>query len=113
MTTPIRLANALPCPFCGSTYILSGYKFAAICNDCGATGPDKEHAPRALKAWNKRAPVVAEQGIVRTNYEMLPQDRWTKAEWEQALARQQTQASLALQKFDAAVGKAVSGVVEK
>ena len=51
-----RLEGALPCPFCGSTRILRGYKYAAICLDCGATGPDKEKATDALKAWNCRQP---------------------------------------------------------
>lgn len=48
------LKGALPCPFCGSDRILEGYKYSAICVDCGATGPDKARAKDALKAWNTR-----------------------------------------------------------
>lgn len=52
-----RMVGAIPCPFCGGTRILAGYKYCAICVDCGATGPDKEHSGDALKAWNTRKSV--------------------------------------------------------
>lgn len=50
-----------PCPFCGSSRTLEGYKYARICVDCGATGPDKEKSGDALKAWNKRAAITASE----------------------------------------------------
>lgn len=49
------LDGALPCPFCGSTRILEGMKYCAICTDCGATGPEHETARKAVKLWNQRA----------------------------------------------------------
>ena len=60
--------TVIPCPFCGGKvirYFVSEYKWgAAICNNCGATGPDvrtnydtSDDAPwhkEALNAWNTR-----------------------------------------------------------
>ena len=59
MSESVRLENPTPCPFCGSTWILIGYKYAAICNDCGATGPDSTKQGGAIRQatnlWNLRA----------------------------------------------------------
>lgn len=59
--------GAKPCPFCGSERLLKGQKYCVICVDCGATGPELERFPHALKAWNMRAetPSYTETGRIR------------------------------------------------
>jgi transcription elongation factor Elf1 len=53
----IRLPNALPCPFCGSTRIVKGERYYAMCVDCGATGPERNADATRGKFtadWNSR-----------------------------------------------------------
>lgn len=59
-----RLKDALPCPFCGSSRILIGMKWSAICVDCGATGPDKDKESKAGQAWNKRSQHETQQSQI-------------------------------------------------
>lgn len=48
----------LPCPFCGSSRIVKGARFYAMCVDCGATGPERNADATEKKFmgdWNTRA----------------------------------------------------------
>lgn len=60
---PIHLTDCLPCPFCGSSRIVKGERYFALCVDCGATGPertgDKGGVNLAKKDWNSRVPEPA------------------------------------------------------
>ncbi len=54
---PIHLRDALPCPFCGSTRIVKGARFFAICVHCGATGPERNADAtqgKYTRDWNTR-----------------------------------------------------------
>lgn len=54
---PVHLPDALPCPFCGSTRIVKGERYFAMCVDCGATGPERnaDASQRKYTAdWNSR-----------------------------------------------------------
>ncbi len=51
------LPSALPCPFCGSSRIVKGERYFAMCVDCGATGPERnsDASQRKFTAdWNTR-----------------------------------------------------------
>ena len=53
----VHLPDALPCPFCGSTRIVKGERFYAMCVECGATGPERNSDATARKFtgdWNTR-----------------------------------------------------------
>lgn len=45
-----------PCPFCGSTRIVKGERYFAMCVDCGATGPERisSNHSKTFKDWNTR-----------------------------------------------------------
>lgn len=52
-----RLLDAKPCPFCGSTRIMKGERYFAMCVDCGATGPERNGDATVRKFtgdWNAR-----------------------------------------------------------
>lgn len=52
-----RLLGAKPCPFCGSTRIVKGERYFAMCVDCGATGPERNADATERKFvgdWNTR-----------------------------------------------------------
>ena len=54
---PVALENAKPCPFCGSTRIVKGERYFAMCVDCGATGPERNADATQKKFvgdWNTR-----------------------------------------------------------
>lgn len=77
--------DAQPCPFCGSTWILHGHRYSAICVDCGATGPEKEKVKDADKAWNRRAALAADptsaEGIGKIREALLScKRRWPHCE---------------------------------
>lgn len=51
------LVDAKPCPFCGSTRIVKGDRYFAMCVDCGATGPERNADATERKFvgdWNTR-----------------------------------------------------------
>jgi len=53
--------HALPCPFCGSSRIVKGERYFAMCVDCGATGPERNADASERKYvgdWNQRAPTA-------------------------------------------------------
>ncbi len=53
----IHLADAEPCPFCGSKRIVKGERYFAMCVDCGATGPERNADASVRKFsgdWNNR-----------------------------------------------------------
>lgn len=58
MTAMPQIPGALPCPFCGCAVIIAG-KYACVCSNCGATGPDHDRAQEKVEAWNERAPAKA------------------------------------------------------
>ena len=54
---PLHLPDALPCPFCGSSHIIKGERYFAMCVDCGATGPERSADATQRKYtvdWNTR-----------------------------------------------------------
>jgi Lar family restriction alleviation protein len=54
---PIHLPGAKPCPFCGSTRIVKGERYFAMCVDCGATGPERNadaSQAKFIRDWNAR-----------------------------------------------------------
>lgn len=59
----------LPCPFCGSTNIISaptrGFPVATECNTCGCEGPSKLTYKEADEAWNRRTPTLPEVHAAR------------------------------------------------
>lgn len=55
-----RLPNPKPCPFCGSTHVsfqvVQTLRYcSAICETCGALGPNGPSKKCAAAAWNRRA----------------------------------------------------------
>ncbi len=53
----MKLLNAKPCPFCGSSRIVKGERYFAMCVDCGATGPERNSDATEKKFtgdWNSR-----------------------------------------------------------
>ena len=58
--TTINGIELKPCPFCGEKEYLnvslksSLYFTKAVCNECGAGGPNSSSAELAIEAWNKR-----------------------------------------------------------
>jgi Lar family restriction alleviation protein len=65
---PVQKKDLAPCPFCGSKKVAlpdgmecfeKGY-IAVRCDDCQAEGPAifKGKSEDAVKAWNKRSPVI-------------------------------------------------------
>lgn len=60
MKTSLNLVGAAPCPFCGSTRIVKGERYFAMCVDCGATGPERNSDATEKKFigdWNTRAAI--------------------------------------------------------
>jgi len=54
---PIILPSAKECPFCGSSRIVKGERYFAMCVDCGATGPERTSDAterRFVSDWNSR-----------------------------------------------------------
>ncbi len=52
-----------PCPFCGSANVQlvpteGGAGFYVICGGCDAEGPARHNDGFAVKAWNRRRPVL-------------------------------------------------------
>lgn len=65
------LFGALPCPFCGSRWIVKGERYFAMCVDCGATGPERNADATERKFtgdWNARVQLVDMDGdaLLRT-----------------------------------------------
>lgn len=47
-----------PCPFCGSERVCTknpfvGWPYHVACEDCGATGPDRDSRVEAIESWNR------------------------------------------------------------
>jgi len=64
----VHLRNAKPCPFCGSTRIVKGERYYAMCVNCGATGPERNADATERKFvgdWNTRFEPISSDGESR------------------------------------------------
>ena len=63
----------LPCPLCGKTDVSITcekrlwWDHWVYCTGCGMSGPVHETHPKAIKAWNTRAPILSAEELEAIN----------------------------------------------